>query len=157
MRVRNLATDDEAVSSVIAVVLMVALTIVLAASVGVFVLGIGEEATGQVETPTTKFATEYASESGPHNDTLTVTVQGGSTVEAENLEVIVEGTTLWEAGATGSGNVIEGTNTNWDGAVKGGNSLILEEDGGNAFEGGDRLMIVWRCEESSTVLLDRQI
>lgn len=156
MRVRNLATDDEAVSSVIAVVLMVALTIVLAASVGVFVLGIGEQATDQVDTPTTKFVTEYTNASG-FNDTLTITVEGGSTVEPENLEVIVEGTTLWKAGSADSSNVAENTNSDWSGTVKGGDSLILEEDGGNAFDGGDRLMIVWRGEESSTVLLDREI
>ncbi|MFT4958768.1 MAG: flagellin-like protein, partial [Halobacteriales archaeon] len=59
MRVRNLAPDEEAVSSVIAVVLMVALTIVLAASVGVFVLGIGQEATSAAQSPNVKYATEY--------------------------------------------------------------------------------------------------
>ncbi|WP_227132310.1 type IV pilin [Halorubellus salinus] len=41
MKVNNLFTDDEAVSPVIGVILMVAITVILAAVIGAFVLGIG--------------------------------------------------------------------------------------------------------------------
>ncbi|WP_134671686.1 type IV pilin [Halorussus marinus] len=42
MNFKSLFTDDEAVSPVIGVILMVAITVILAAVIGTFVLGLGE-------------------------------------------------------------------------------------------------------------------
>jgi len=152
MRVRNLATDEAAVSSVIAVVLMVALTIVLAASVGVFVLGIGQEATNQAQTPNVKYATEYVNESG--NGTLSISVKGGDTVKAENLEVILNGETAWKSGRYENNfNADNG----WNGEIKSGDTLTIDENGNDLFDDGDRLMIVWKNGDTSTILLDRTI
>ncbi|MFT4891038.1 MAG: FlaG/FlaF family flagellin (archaellin) [Halobacteriales archaeon] len=152
MRVRNPATDDAAVSSVIAVVLMVALTIVLAASVGVFVLGIGQEATNQADTPKVKYATEYVNESGS-DATLSITVKGGDTVKAANLEVIIDGTTAWKGGAAQSNFT---STSNWSSEVKSGDTLTLDANHED-LQDGDRLMIVWRKGDASTILLDRTI
>lgn len=146
MRVRNLATDEAAVSSVIAVVLMVALTIVLAASVGVFVLGIGQEATNQAGAPNVKYATEFTEGPGDANGTLEITVKGGDTVKAENVEIIVDGDTVWNDDGEG-----------WSGEIRSGDTLTLEEGGDNEIEDGDRLMIVWKDGDTSTILLDRTI
>ncbi|MFW5920039.1 MAG: type IV pilin [Halanaeroarchaeum sp.] len=145
MRVPNLATDEAAVSSVIAVVLMVALTIVLAASVGVFVLGIGQEATNQGQTPNVKYATEYVNESGSDAE-LSISVKGGDTVKAENVEVIVDGSTVWNDDGDG-----------WSDEIKSGDTLTIDEDGDDLFDAGDRLMIVWKTGDTSTILLDRTI
>jgi FlaG/FlaF family flagellin (archaellin) len=152
MRVRNLATDEAAVSSVIAVVLMVALTIVLAASVGVFVLGIGQEATNQAGTPNVKYATEYVNESG--TGTLSISVKGGDTVKAENIEVIVGGKTAWKDGSP-EGEFSDGSG--WSAEIKSGDTLTLEADDPADVSAGDRLMIVWKNGDTSTILLDRTI
>jgi len=143
------------VSSVIAVVLMVALTIVLAASVGVFVLGIGQEATNQAQTPNVKYATEYVNESG--NGTLSISVKGGDTVKKANLEIIIDGTTAWKAGNPQNGNEFVISGSGWPTEVKSGDTLTLEEGGTDVIEAGDRLMIVWKNGETSTILLDRTI
>ncbi|MDX1747991.1 MAG: type IV pilin N-terminal domain-containing protein, partial [Halobacteriales archaeon] len=42
MNIKQLFTDDDAVSPVIGVILMVAITVILAAVIGAFVLGIGD-------------------------------------------------------------------------------------------------------------------
>ncbi len=42
MQLTNILGDDEAVSPVIGVILMVAITVILAAVIGTFVLGLGE-------------------------------------------------------------------------------------------------------------------
>ena len=42
MLVKQLLSDDKAVSPVIGVILMVAITVILAAVIGTFVLGLGE-------------------------------------------------------------------------------------------------------------------
>ncbi|MFQ3294302.1 MAG: flagellin-like protein [Halobacteriales archaeon] len=156
MRVRNLAPDEEAVSSVIAVVLMVALTIVLAASVGVFVLGIGQEATSAAQSPNVKYATEFTDGANDTDDKLDITVKGGDTVEAENLEVIIGGATAWESGSAVTANNFSDEN-GWSDEIKSGDTLNLEEDGNDEIGSGDRLMIVWRTEDTSTILLDRTI
>ncbi|WP_345775624.1 type IV pilin N-terminal domain-containing protein [Haloferax sp. Q22] len=42
MNIQNLFKDDTAVSPVIGVILMVAITVILAAVIGTFVLGLGD-------------------------------------------------------------------------------------------------------------------
>ncbi|WP_238392211.1 type IV pilin [Halorussus amylolyticus] len=42
MKIKQLLSDDDAVSPVIGVILMVAITVILAAVIGTFVLGLGE-------------------------------------------------------------------------------------------------------------------
>ena len=140
-------------SSVIAVVLMVALTIVLAASVGVFVLGIGQEATNQADTPNVKYATEYVNESG--TGTLSISVKGGDTVKKANLEIIIDGTTAWKSGDVKTPDFSSGS-SDWPEEVKSGETLTLEA-GNKDIDDGDRLMIVWKNGDTSTILLDRTI
>ncbi|TSD08581.1 type IV pilin, partial [Haloglomus irregulare] len=43
MQLTNILGDDEAVSPVIGVILMVAITVILAAVIGTFVLGLGDQ------------------------------------------------------------------------------------------------------------------
>ncbi|MEF8869094.1 MAG: type IV pilin N-terminal domain-containing protein, partial [Haloarculaceae archaeon] len=43
MQLKRLLTDDDAVSPVIGVILMVAITVILAAVIGTFVLGLGDQ------------------------------------------------------------------------------------------------------------------
>ncbi|HKL28392.1 MAG TPA: type IV pilin N-terminal domain-containing protein [Natrialbaceae archaeon] len=140
-------------SSVIAVVLMVALTIVLAASVGVFVLGIGQEATNQAQTPNVKYATEFID--GSTSDSLSITVKGGDTVKAANLEIIIDGTTAWKDGSVKTPDFSSGS-SNWPAEVKSGETLTLKA-GNKDIDDGDRLMIVWKNGDTSTILLDRTI
>ena len=52
MQLKNLFADEDAVSPVIGVILMVAITVILAAVIGAFVLGIGGS---QSETPQASF------------------------------------------------------------------------------------------------------
>ncbi|MFT4892012.1 MAG: flagellin-like protein, partial [Halobacteriales archaeon] len=51
MNVKELFTDDDAVSPVIGVILMVAITVILAAVIGAFVLNIGSSQDTAPSTP----------------------------------------------------------------------------------------------------------
>lgn len=96
MKLQNFVRDDEAVSPVIGVILMVAITVILAAVIGTFVLGLG----GQVQdnSPQSSLTFEF-SEGTPagcdldtSNDdgdsgTLSVTHDGGDKIAASDLEV----------------------------------------------------------------------
>ena len=85
MKLKQLLADDDAVSPVIGVILMVAITVILAAVIGTFVLGLGD----QVQT-TAPNAQMSFSASG---DNVTVSHDGGDTLDgnltsfsADNLD-----------------------------------------------------------------------
>jgi flagellin-like protein len=70
------------VSPVIGVILMVAITVILAAVIASFVLGLGDQA--QQATPQASFSFEY-SEGSPN--TLDVTHDGGDSIQANELHI----------------------------------------------------------------------
>ena len=99
MQLKQLVADDDAVSPVIGVILMVAITVILAAVIGTFVLGLGENI--EDTAPSTTFETTYeeSNPSGtscdPNGDstenTLEITHQSGQTIPADRLTVSEEG------------------------------------------------------------------
>ena len=108
MKLKQLFTDDDAVSPVIGVILMVAITVILAAVIATFVLGLGESVSETA--PQANFATDYSAGGGTTvpDDTswsqsagdgaLTITHTGGDRIAAENLFVSggVDGRFSWE-------------------------------------------------------------
>jgi flagellin-like protein len=81
MRLRELLARDEAVSPVIGVILMVAITVILAAVIGAFVLGIGQ---GQQTAPATTFDYDYDSGS----NSLEIVHTGGDSLTSDNSAAI---------------------------------------------------------------------
>jgi flagellin-like protein len=81
MKLNRILTDDEAVSPVIGVILMVAITVILAAVIGTFVLGLGDQV--QDTAPQASFNFEFGGSSD-----IIVTHDGGDTIPSEaTLEV----------------------------------------------------------------------
>jgi flagellin-like protein len=120
MQIRELFTDDDAVSPVIGVILMVAITVILAAVIATFVLGLGESVSNTA--PQANFQTDYDAsaldttdsfgDDSPSSDggILTVTHTSGDPLEANNLyltggvgdrvEWAADSTSLYGAGST---------------------------------------------------------
>jgi flagellin-like protein len=83
MQLKQLFTDDEAVSPVIGVILMVAITVILAAVIGTFVLGIGSS---QGKAPQASF--DYSNESGSGGThALLITHASGDNIDPTNVEL----------------------------------------------------------------------
>lgn len=78
MDLKALFNDDDAVSPVIGVILMVAITVILAAVIASFVLGLGQQTS---QPPQASFGFDY--DSG--NSIVTVSHEGGNGIEAQNL------------------------------------------------------------------------
>jgi flagellin-like protein len=78
MRVKQMLQEDDAVSPVIGVILMVAITVILAAVIASFVLGLGGQADDVA--PNTNFQFDYDGDTE-----LEVSVSGGQTVQASRL------------------------------------------------------------------------
>jgi len=79
MKFKQLLTDDDAVSPVIGVILMVAITVILAAVIASFVLGLGSSA-DEVQ-PNSSFSFNY--DGGA--DTLTITLTDGDNIDPNEL------------------------------------------------------------------------
>jgi len=117
MKVRELFTDDDAVSPVIGVILMVAITVILAAVIATFVLGLGESVSETA--PQANFATDYSAgdttstsfgQSGSPDGSLAITHTSGDSVQAQNLYVtggIGDRFSWTDASAYGSGSEID--------------------------------------------------
>ena len=132
MKLNELFADDDAVSPVIGVILMVAITVILAAVIGTFVLGLGS----QVETTTPQVDFTFDEISG---NEVRITHDGGQPVQADNVEVVdTEGTGPYCSSA--------GTTTDWsDTEISAGDSCETDNMGANDGE----LRVTWESDDGS--------
>jgi flagellin-like protein len=135
MELRQLLTDDRAVSPVIGVILMVAITVILAAVIGTFVLGLGQNVQS---TPSASFNFDFNDSS----KNVDVTHNGGDRLEVGDNTGTIELT---------GGNSTE----TWIGASSG-NTSISAGDTYPHYEhdDGDTVRVVWQDtnNESSATL-----
>jgi len=89
MKLSSIVKDDEAVSPVIGVILMVAITVILAAVIGTFVLGLGDQV--QSTSPSASFTFEYNNATGAPGDDLEVTHDGGDSIPSGELNASASG------------------------------------------------------------------
>jgi flagellin-like protein len=87
MQLKQLLNNDDAVSPVIGVILMVAITVILAAVIATFVLGLGDSLSNTA--PQASFSFDYEDPSG--DDTLTITHDGGDAIPENELSASISG------------------------------------------------------------------
>lgn len=85
MKLNALSADDQAVSPVIGVILMVAITVILAAVIGTFVLGLGDTANTRI--PQADYQADYSSS----DETLTFAHENGETIDQARLTLVSDG------------------------------------------------------------------
>jgi flagellin-like protein len=122
MNIKQLFTDDKAVSPVIGVILMVAITVILAAVIGSFVLNLGGSL--QQSAPQASFDFDY-----DNSTAVTVTHATGDTI------------------SEGSVNIVDssGGSTTWDLDISAGDSKF--HDG---FSSGDTIRVAWNSANNET-------
>ncbi|MBP1921519.1 flagellin-like protein [Halorubrum alkaliphilum] len=134
--------DDRAVSPVIGVILMVAITVILAAVIGTFVLGLGDSL-GDNQ-PTAQLSVDLDQD----EPDLTIEHNGGDSISSESLRVVVTGPDEQRAEA----------NDVFENRFSVGESETGEftENNGEISEGEDvRIRVIHQPSES--ILLDRSI
>jgi flagellin-like protein len=138
MKLTELFTSDEserAVSPVIGVILMVAITVILAAVIGTFVLGLGDQV--QETSPNAQWNWDQ-----PGDQVLDLTHEGGDPVEPANVEVTNSDATLSSDCTEGEWGVSE---------ITAGNTCNVHESAdGNDVTGTYRL--IWQGDGSSSTL-----
>jgi len=102
MELTRLLKDDDAVSPVIGVILMVAITVILAAVIASFVLGLGNSATNT--NPQASFSFEYETtvenSSGADEGYTTISHDGGDTIQ--NNELFIRGSGIHKSNDPGN-------------------------------------------------------
>jgi len=127
--------SDRAVSPVIGVILMVAITVILAAVIGTFVLGIGDQLgnnqpTAQLSIDSTDFP----------NNNVTISHSGGDQLEGDNLRVTL--------------NTTDADNQFSSGLFQVGDTQTIS-DSSTGINEGTRLRIIH--EPSDSIILDRTL
>jgi flagellin-like protein len=121
MQFKQLLKDDDAVSPVIGVILMVAITVILAAVIGTFVLGLGDQV--QQTSPTAQFSFDF--DSG--DSSLEMTHDGGDGIANESLAIVNAGNRV-----SNSNEDLDHWFTSGD-TITAGDTLVLE----NGADGAD--------------------
>jgi flagellin-like protein len=117
MKLKQLFADDDAVSPVIGVILMVAITVILAAVIASFVLGLGDQ---NNPAPTADFDFDYDTSTSPPQ--ITVTHGDGDELVAQNLYIRGE-----ELDSEGQWDTFDSSVSPGD-AIAAGNSITVDTD-----------------------------
>ena len=132
MNIKELFADDSAVSPVIGVILMVAITVILAAVIGSFVLNLGGSL--QQNAPQASFAFDYDT---ADDGNVTITHETGDSIEESQVNVsgFDAGPKEW----SGSGTISAGASEKFD---------------NEADWDGETVRVVWKSEngENSATL-----
>lgn len=145
------SADESAISPVIGVILMVAVTVVLAAVIGAFVFGIGDSLGSPA--PNTQVAFDY------NNNNVSVTHDGGDTITGDNTGALsINGdyadssTVEWYDGSSATAST-DGSESNEvsDDTIRSGDEIVSVTDGsGDAFTSGDSLELNWESNDGGS-------
>jgi len=134
MQIKKLLSEDDAVSPVIGVILMVAITVILAAVIASFVLGLGDSAS-EVQ-PSSSFSLDEVTDDPA--ESVTITLTDGDTIDEE--EIVFRGSAI--SGGEQALDGISGDGVS-DDEWSVGESVTLDD---TDLDGDGNLNIVW--EES---------
>ena len=138
MEITRLFTDETAVSPVIGVILMVAITVILSAVIGAFTLGLGAT---QDTAPQSTWEKDYSTDGT--TDTLELTHAGGDPMEPARLSVVVSGASSGN-GRTGVDTLVTGSE------VSAGTTVTIDESnfGAGLDLSGATVRLVWEDEDT---------
>ncbi|ELZ78226.1 flagellin-like protein [Haloferax larsenii JCM 13917] len=144
MKLQKFLTDDNAVSPVIGVILMVAITVILAAVIGTFVLGLGE----QTETaPQASFGFDYNQSA---NTNLTITHESGQKISSDRLNITASTDITNQTGTPSAAGSLSWTDldTGTEVDVKAGSSVTIKADSGTL--NSETIRVVWTADSGSS-------
>ncbi len=141
MKLHEFEADDDAVSPVIGVILMVAITVILAAVIGTFVLGLG----GSIQsTPPNAQFTFNENNTGA----LEMTHDGGDAVQTSNLNVTSDNATANLASNTICQSDSASATQNWTSSeLSAGDTCTIPS---TYMSEGETIRITWEADDGSS-------
>jgi flagellin-like protein len=139
MQLTNIIQDDDAVSPVIGVILMVAITVILAAVIGTFVLGLGGSV--QQQAPQASFTFDYGQGAGVgatcgsspsmgSGNTLNITHDGGDSIDAARLDIADD----------------DGVSADWSTCGGSGGDVAAGSTADPQIDNDDTIRIIWNSQ-----------
>jgi len=136
MDLKKLFADEEAVSPVIGVILMVAITVILAAVIASVVLGVGQEAGST--SPQAAFSFDYDSTEG----NVTITHDSGDAIDHD--DVFIRGSGFDTSSGPSWADYVSAGNASASGSVSGGNTAVAAGDRAEIGADGDyEINVIW--------------
>jgi len=162
MQFSKLFDDDRAVSPVIGVILMVAITVILAAVIGTFVLGLGDQV--QSTTPQASFGFDMNPAGGngfdasDDGDSISITHESGDTIEASSLSVKVSGTNGFTVSDVTDDTDAE-VSSAWSDQVSAGSTITITDSSTGYLVSGETVRVIYNNPDSdqSSTLGSREI
>nr|WP_121822941.1 type IV pilin N-terminal domain-containing protein [Halostella salina] len=121
MKLETINRDDQAVSPVIGVILMVAITVILAAVIGAFVLDLGQGQEGNVNAG-------VSVDKDTSTGDITITINDMGNADTVKLTSIPSTATEGTTSATSVGATLDIEDDGESGQI----SVVAEQDGGNS-------------------------
>jgi flagellin-like protein len=140
MNLKQLYSDDSAVSPVIGVILMVAITVILAAVIGTFVLGLGQNLSQTAPSASLSF-----DQSAGNDAQIQISHDGGDTLDSSQISLTYEEDDDDGVSVADSENDVNDW-ANADGEITAGASTRVDLAGGD-YESNDVLKVVWTSED----------
>ncbi|WP_135826267.1 type IV pilin [Halorussus ruber] len=148
MKLKALFEDDSAVSPVIGVILMVAITVILAAVIGTFVLGLGQNI--QSTAPQASFSFEFQQDAAANNNAIVSIIHdGGDTLEGGQLTTKVDGDAV-----SSSSDFSYKDGDAWGSEIAAGSTEKVVKTGTGTDWSGETVEVIWKSdsgENSATV------
>ncbi|WP_323674666.1 type IV pilin N-terminal domain-containing protein [Halorubellus sp. PRR65] len=146
MQLGTLLSDDDAVSPVVGVVLMVGITVTMAAVIGVFVLG--ASTTTSVPDAEFRYDAHQGGDDkwdGDASEQFVIEHDGGEDVELDRVEVQYAGTDV----SSGTLSWVDSTPPSGD-AWRPGEEWVLEDTGGGGdFGENEQVLVLWTTPDGS--------
>jgi flagellin-like protein len=170
MNIREFVAEEDAVSPVIGVILMVAITVILAAVIGTFVLGLGGNVSSAPQAQFSyNFGADYTTHSGTGSepaadgDTITISHDGGDSLDVTTLSISITNPSATddsiedlgvEGGTTGADPAIQNSGDEWSDPVTAGSQLTITEQSSAStstiFETGATVRIIWNSPDGGS-------
>ena len=135
MDLQQLFIEDRGVSPVIGVILMVAITVILAAVIGAFVLGAGDQFSNSP--PAASFEFDFEDDRN-----ATIIHGGGDDIENDTVTVTLNGTEMYNT--SGPKNDTTYQNTGWDSnPISTGDQLEINSNKTGYDQSGNIVRVIW--------------
>ncbi|MBP2251167.1 flagellin-like protein [Halarchaeum solikamskense] len=155
MDLTQLLSDDRGVSPVIGVILMVAITVILAAVIGTFVLGLGSNVGNNA--PSATFDYQY-NDWGTDSEGLNITDQGGDAIDKSTLTVTVGDDTIYNDSSPNNTTSNLKTSSSWssDDQITAGDTLSAwAATDAAVFGNNEDVQIVWQSSGGSSSIISQ--
>jgi len=147
MKIQNLFSEDRAVSPVIGVILMVAITVILAAVIGAFVIGLGDGVSDTAPNANIQF------DFGEGNENVIIRHGGGDSIDESDITFIAGDEPI------GADELEDDDRWGSDGTVSAGSSVELENstfngegDGPFGSDAEGSVQVIWDSGDRSSVI-----